>query len=108
MPQTHGQAKAQDDELYVKISEDTYETLMSEMRSDESWDEYLHALVEAIDRETDKSTAPSTSTAPEAICDDCGFTAPVGDDAWDKVDYPPLGTISRCVECGSTKVYSIE
>lgn len=41
-----------------------------------------------------------------ARCDRCGFEAPDGSDAWESVDHPPLGELTRCPECGSTNVYS--
>jgi predicted Zn-ribbon and HTH transcriptional regulator len=41
-----------------------------------------------------------------AQCIECGFEAPVGDDEWDAVDHPPLGTVTRCPECGSTDVHT--
>lgn len=41
-----------------------------------------------------------------AQCIECGFEAPAGGDAWDAVDHPPLGTVTRCPECGSTDVHT--
>ncbi len=37
-------------------------------------------------------------------CLGCGFSAPGGSDEWDRVDSPPLGTLTRCPNCGSTNV----
>jgi predicted RNA-binding Zn-ribbon protein involved in translation (DUF1610 family) len=39
-------------------------------------------------------------------CDACGFTAPVGSDAWESVEHPPVGRLTRCPECGSTDVHN--
>ena len=48
------------------------------------------------------SGTPAGST--RLTCQQCGFTAPVGD-AWDEVDHPPLGTLTQCPECGSTRIH---
>lgn len=42
----------------------------------------------------------------QAECFDCGFEAPAGGDAWETTDHPPLGTVVRCPECGSTDIHS--
>jgi predicted Zn-ribbon and HTH transcriptional regulator len=34
-------------------------------------------------------------------CLQCGFESPDAD-AWDRVDHPPLGTLTQCPDCGST------
>lgn len=47
---------------------------------------------------------PETAT-PLLRCHGCGYEAPAGDDAWDHVRHPPFGTMTRCPECGSTKVH---
>lgn len=39
-------------------------------------------------------------------CDGCGFEEQTGNDAWDHVDDPTLGTLTRCPECGSTNVHN--
>ncbi|MDX1747992.1 MAG: hypothetical protein R3324_18830, partial [Halobacteriales archaeon] len=41
---------------------------------------------------------------PESTCGKCGFTAPATGDAWERVEDPSLGTLTRCPECGSTDV----
>lgn len=38
-------------------------------------------------------------------CDGCGFEAPVGDD-WNRIEHPPVGVLTQCPECGSTRVHS--
>lgn len=38
-------------------------------------------------------------------CLNCGFEAPAGD-AWAEVTHPPLGTLTKCPECGSTDTHS--
>ncbi|AGB16947.1 hypothetical protein Halru_2362 [Halovivax ruber XH-70] len=37
-------------------------------------------------------------------CLNCGFSAPDGDDAWERVDVPGLGRMSQCPECTSTNL----
>lgn len=37
-------------------------------------------------------------------CLNCGFDAP--SEEWDQVEHEPLGTLTRCPECGSTDVHS--
>ncbi len=39
-------------------------------------------------------------------CLRCGFEAPAGDRAWDRVKVPPLRTMTQCPECGSTNIIS--
>lgn len=46
------------------------------------------------------------SDTRHAKCHGCGFEAPAGGDAWETVDHPPLGTVRRCPECGSTRVHT--
>lgn len=41
---------------------------------------------------------------PESKCGKCGFVAPATGDAWEHVEDPSLGTLTRCPECGSTDV----
>lgn len=36
-------------------------------------------------------------------CFECGHEAPAGED-WDKVEHPPLGTLTQCKSCGSTNI----
>lgn len=47
----------------------------------------------------------STTSAEPAtlVCHACHFTAPAGDD-WDVVEVTGVGTMTRCPECGSTRV----
>jgi predicted RNA-binding Zn-ribbon protein involved in translation (DUF1610 family) len=40
-------------------------------------------------------------------CLECGFEAPAGDDAWKRVEHPPLGELAQCPECGSTNTAGI-
>ena len=47
----------------------------------------------------------STSTLL-ATCDECGFEAPDGSDAWEVADHPPLVRLTRCPDWGSTNVHS--
>ncbi|QLG64295.1 hypothetical protein [Halorarum salinum] len=51
--------------------------------------------------------ADESVDATRLTCLGCGFAAPVGE-AWDRVAHPPLGTLTRCPECGSTNVHSHE
>lgn len=44
--------------------------------------------------------------ATQARCDNCGYEAPDGSDAWESTELSPLGTLTRCPDCGSTNVYS--
>lgn len=44
------------------------------------------------------------STEVRWTCLECGITAPTGG-AWEKVTYPPLGTLTQCAECGCTNVH---
>ena len=39
-------------------------------------------------------------------CLTCGFEAQTAD-AWDTVEHPPLGELTQCPECGSTKTRSV-
>lgn len=39
-------------------------------------------------------------------CKQCGFSAPVGSDAWDTAVHPTLGDLMQCPECGSTDTTS--
>ena len=48
------------------------------------------------------------STEPALLtCLNCGYEAPLGE-SWNEVDHPPLGTLTRCPDCGSTNVHSHE
>jgi predicted RNA-binding Zn-ribbon protein involved in translation (DUF1610 family) len=40
-------------------------------------------------------------------CLECGFEAPSEADEWDRVEHPPLGTLSQCPECGSTNTHAL-
>lgn len=42
--------------------------------------------------------------APESRCLKCGFTAPSGGTAWNRVDVPSLGALTQCPNCDSTDV----
>ncbi|MFB6157736.1 MAG: hypothetical protein ABEJ34_07840 [Haloferacaceae archaeon] len=44
----------------------------------------------------------SASDAP-LRCVNCGHEAPRGG-TWDRVEHPPVGTLTQCPECGSTNV----
>lgn len=46
--------------------------------------------------------AQEQSTQERSRCLNCGFTAPAGDDAWDRIDVPGLGRMSQCPKCKST------
>lgn len=43
---------------------------------------------------------------PIVTCSGCGFEAPASDDTWDRVSHPPIGTVTRCPECGSTDTHT--
>jgi predicted RNA-binding Zn-ribbon protein involved in translation (DUF1610 family) len=47
-----------------------------------------------------------SATESLAHCTNCGFEAPQGSDTWAHVDHPPLGTLTKCPECGSTSIHS--
>lgn len=47
------------------------------------------------------------ATATRLRCVPCGFEAPSDDDAWERVDHPPIGTVTRCPECGSTDTHAV-
>lgn len=38
-------------------------------------------------------------------CDACGFQAPPDSDEWETVEHPPLGTLTQCPGCGSTRIH---
>jgi len=44
-----------------------------------------------------------STTETTLRCVNCGFEAPAGDE-WKRVDYPPMGTLTQCPDCGSTNV----
>lgn len=44
------------------------------------------------------------ATAERSRCLNCGFSAPDGDDAWEKIEVPGLGRMSQCPECTSTNL----
>ncbi len=50
--------------------------------------------------------SPDMPPASVITCDGCGFEAPTGDDAWERVADPTLGTLTRCPACGSTDVHN--
>lgn len=52
--------------------------------------------------------ADAPTHQPQLKCLNCGFQAPAGNDEWDAVTHPPLGTMTQCPECGSTDVHSYE
>jgi len=47
------------------------------------------------------TTAENQSTS---LCRQCGYTAPSGSDAWNRISAPPFNRITQCPECGSTDV----
>jgi DNA-directed RNA polymerase subunit RPC12/RpoP len=55
--------------------------------------------------ETETETEPDPDPDNRTLrCTNCGFEAPSGDD-WDRVDHPPIGTLTQCPECGSTDIH---
>ncbi|MFC3957914.1 hypothetical protein [Halovivax cerinus] len=46
-----------------------------------------------------KQAAPTHSR-----CLNCGYSAPDGDDTWNRIDVPGLGRMSQCPECTSTNL----
>lgn len=50
--------------------------------------------------------ADEATDAPRLRCLPCGFEAAAGSDDWDTTDHPPLGTMTRCPECGSTNIHT--
>lgn len=45
---------------------------------------------------------------PRLRCTPCGFESAVSSGQWQSADHPPLGTVTRCPECGSTNVHTRE
>lgn len=48
----------------------------------------------------------AATETPKATCFGCGFEAPAGGEAWETAEHPPLGTVVRCPECGSTDIHT--
>jgi len=42
----------------------------------------------------------------QAKCFACRFEASAASDKWDSTTHPPLGTINKCPECGSTDIHN--
>jgi predicted RNA-binding Zn-ribbon protein involved in translation (DUF1610 family) len=53
---------------------------------------------------TMSETETDTASNGTLRCSNCGFEAPNGDD-WNRVDHPPIGTLTQCPECGSTDIH---
>ena len=48
--------------------------------------------------------AQNADSRPMSRCQRCGFRSESGSSEWDAVESPPMGTLTRCPECGSTDV----
>ena len=51
--------------------------------------------------------AREASTTTRVKCVSCGFEAPQTSEEWERVDYPPLGTLTKCPNCGSTNTHNV-
>ena len=48
--------------------------------------------------------ASELSAHERSRCRNCGFEAPGGDDAWQRIEVPKLGRMTQCPTCGSTDI----
>lgn len=48
-----------------------------------------------------------TTSRSRLRCTNCGREAPAGED-WGSLTHPPLGTLTQCLECGSTNVHNLD
>lgn len=46
-----------------------------------------------------------TTETARLKCLRCGAEAPAGD-AWGEVPHPPIGSLTQCLECGSTNIHA--
>jgi predicted RNA-binding Zn-ribbon protein involved in translation (DUF1610 family) len=44
--------------------------------------------------------------ATALTCDNCGYSAPVDSDEWERVALTSTRTVTKCPECGSTNVHN--
>lgn len=51
--------------------------------------------------------APSSAVTRKR-CYGCQFEAQAGDEAWESVYHPSLGSLTQCPECGGTNVRNAE
>ena len=56
------------------------------------------------DRDIDSHMGQTQATEERSRCLNCGFSAPDGDDAWERIEVPGLGRMSQCPECTSTNL----
>lgn len=52
-------------------------------------------------------TSKTGVTAETVQCVSCGFKAASDDEAWKRIDHPPLGSMTQCPECGSTNTHTV-